>query len=100
MTKIIKEFHKSGRYIGTSAHASLLIANVLSPKNKGPEVELTFGMMENRNKWPFQDFITSSKVWGNNIHNYRTVHEISHDKKNKIVSTPASLYSYATAADI
>ena len=93
--RIIRRFYELGKPMGFCCIAPVVAAKVLGRKNGGKGVELTMGMKQNSEHWPFNGAIGAIEHLGNQAIEM-DVDGVHVDVKSKVVSTPA--YMKGTAA--
>lgn len=92
-------FRKHNIPIAACCIAPIILAKVFGKHNHGPGVNLTFGLKENINDWPFQSTIELAHKLGNHTTEV-DVTECNIDKEHKIVTTPAYLKAVASPIEV
>lgn len=88
VSRILKEFHSSGKPLALCCIAPILAANVLGKSG----VTLTLGNTGSESDWPYQGSIEAAKSFGANVE-LKNVDEVCVDAKNKVVTSPAYMYN-------
>jgi len=86
--RVIVEFHSAGKPLGLCCIAPIIVAKVLGDKNP----LLTLGCAGDGAEWPYQEAIEVARGLGGNMQE-KNVGEVCVDTENKIVTTPAYMYS-------
>lgn len=88
MERVIKDFHSAGKPLALCCISPIIVAKVLGEKNP----KLTLGSTGEEGDWPYQGSIEVARGFGG-IMEEKSVGEVCVDLENKIVTTPAFMYS-------
>lgn len=93
VTKVVKDFHASQKYLGLCCISPIIAAKVFG--NSG--ATLTLGSKGSEADWPYQGSIDAATSFGNKMID-ADIDSAVHDVGNKIVTAPAYMKGTATPA--